>query len=500
VTQATTERGAVPVNQKLDPPARGLRANALNLGGGIAMALGSAGPTASIALTLAAITAANSFASPITILICFVPMLGIAMAFRGLNRWSVNCGATYEWAGRAISPYFGFLSGWLILLAYYIGTISIVLPIGPYTMDLVGGSQDSTLAQAIIGAAALAIVTGFAIIGIRASARVSWTLIVIEYLVITVLAIVCLVAVFGGNSHSEPFHWSWFSWDTLGGGSGLVAGFLSAVYMFSGWDTAALVNEETQHARVTPGTAVVLSVCVLGFMYAFFTFAFQGAVKPDELQAHGENALSYIAQVLSGSALAKLVVLAVLLSAIGSTLGTIVSGARITFAMGASRVLPPALARTDPRFKTPIVATLVVAVFAFVVLWPYTLGSSSVQDSFDTVVSLTGLLFGLFYAATGIAMGVYYRKLAARSARGLFELAIFPVASAAFLLYVSYKAVGDLGGWGGKSLVSLYILLGIGLAIMLYSRLHERSTYFDQPIEAYEPTDHRVTEQAAAPS
>jgi hypothetical protein len=43
---------------------RGLRANALGLGGGIAMALGSAGPTASIALTLAAITSANSFASP----------------------------------------------------------------------------------------------------------------------------------------------------------------------------------------------------------------------------------------------------------------------------------------------------------------------------------------------------------------------------------------------------------------------------------------------------
>jgi hypothetical protein len=46
------------------PTPRGLRANALNLGGGIAMALGSAGPTASIALTLAAITAANEAYDP----------------------------------------------------------------------------------------------------------------------------------------------------------------------------------------------------------------------------------------------------------------------------------------------------------------------------------------------------------------------------------------------------------------------------------------------------
>jgi amino acid transporter len=480
-----TELAATP--QTVPFRERGLRANALSLGGGIAMALASSGPTASIALTLAAIESANSFASPVTILICLVPMLGIAVAFRGLNRWNVNCGATYEWAGRAISPTFGFFSGWLIVLAYYIGTVSIVLPIGPYFMDLVGGSQGSTLAEAVIGAVALAIVTGFAYIGIRASARVSWILIAIEYTAITLLAIVSLVAVFGGNLHSETFHWSWFSWSTLGGGSGLVAGFLSAVYMFSGWDTAALVNEETEHARVTPGTAVLLSVSVLGVLYAFFTFAFQGAVKADQLQAHGENALSYIAQTLSGSALAKLMILAVLLSAVGSTLGTVVSGARITFAMGASAVLPRSFSRTHPRFDTPTVATLLCAGFAFVVLWPYTLGSSSVQDSFDTVVSLDGLIFGLFYAATGIAMGVYYRKLAVRSVRGLLQLLVFPVASAAFLLYVSYKSVGDLGGWGGKSLVSLYVLLALGLAIMLFGRLRGDSEYYRQPIEAYEP-------------
>lgn len=451
------------------------------------MALGSAGPTASIALTLTAIVAANSFAAPVTILICFVPMMGIAVAFRGLNRWRVNCGATYEWAGRAISPSFGFMSGWLILLAYYIGAISIVLPIGPYFMSLVGGSQSATLTQAIVDAVALLIVTGFAILGIRASARVSWILIAIEYTAITILAVVSLVAVFGGNSHSVPFHWSWFSWTTLGGTSGLVAGFLSAVYMYSGWDTAALVNEETERAPVTPGTAVLLSVTVLAVLYAFFTFAFQGAVKPHELQANGSDALSYIAQVLSGSALAKLLILAVLLSAVGSTLGTVVSGARITFAMGASRVLPGVFARTDPRFRTPVAATLLCAGFAFVVLWPYTLGSSSVQSSFDNVVSLDGLLFGLFYAATGIAMAVYYRKLAVRKLSSLFMVAIFPLASACFLLYVSYRSVGGLGGWGGKSLISLYVLLAIGAAIMLYGRIRGTSDYYRQEVEAYDP-------------
>jgi amino acid transporter len=58
-------------------------------------------------------------------------------------------------------------------------------------------------------------------------------------------------------------------------------------------------------------------------------------------------------QRAAGSALAKYMILAVALSAIGSTLATLVSGVREAFAMGADGVLPRALARTHPRFRTP---------------------------------------------------------------------------------------------------------------------------------------------------
>ena len=63
-------------------------------------------------------------------------MLAIAAAFRRLNRWRVNCGATYAWGGRAISPYFGFIVGWITILAYVVGVVSISLPIGPYVVSL----------------------------------------------------------------------------------------------------------------------------------------------------------------------------------------------------------------------------------------------------------------------------------------------------------------------------------------------------------------------------
>jgi amino acid transporter len=465
-----------------------LHRNALSLAGSIVIALGSAGPTASIALTLAGLEAATGFASPLAVLICGVPMLGIAIAYRRLNHWHVNCGGTYIWAGRAISPYLGFMIGWMIILAYFIGAMSIVLPIGSYALQLWHNSyQNSGVAQALIESVALVFVTVIAYLGIRATARVQWLLIAVEYTAVTLLSILCLVSVFGGDSRSVGFDWSWFSWNTLHGTSGIVAGGLIAVYMYSGWDTAILLNEETQDAAENPGRAVIVSVLVLAFLYSFFTFAFQGAVKPGQLQAHGTNALEYLGTTLTGSWLGKWMIVAVLLSGVGSALASIVSGARVLVAMSYDRVLPPVFSRTHPNHHTPTVATLLGAGIAGAALWLYALGSSGVQNLFNTIVSIDGLLFALFYAATGIAVAVYYRRLATKGAAQLLELMVLPVGSALFLLYIAYRSVPALGGWTSRNLEYLYLMLLAGVAIMFYSKARRLSNYFDLPLEAYDP-------------
>lgn len=130
-------------------------------------------------------------------------------------------------------------------------------------------------------------------------------------------------------------------------------------------------------------------------------------------------------------------------------------------------------------------------------VWLYTFGSSSVQNSFDMVVSVDGLLFALFYAMTGIATAVYFRKLARRSAWSFVLVALFPLASAAFLVYIMYRSVAGLGGWSGRDLVSLYVMLGIGAAIALYVRFWGHSDYFSRPRETYEPEDELVAAQSS---
>jgi amino acid transporter len=466
----------------------GLRQNAIGLADAIIVGMASSGPTASLAVTLAAIVAASSFAGPIAILICFLPMLGIALAYRQLNRWRVDCGASYVWVGRAITPYLGFMVGWIMLLGYFLGTISDILPVGPYVLEVIDPSQqNSSLATAISASVWLVIVTVIAYIGIQLTARFQWLLASIEYLIITAFAIVTLVAVLGHHRGTSPFHWSWFSWHSMGGTSGLVGGILIAVYMFSGWDTSVYVNEETRQSRVNPGRAVVVGVVTLGVMYAFYTFAFEGGVTQKALQANGDDALAYIVKSVAGSPWDKVMIVAVLLSIVGATQTALVAGSRIAFAMGQDRVLPSALGTSHPRHRTPAVATVVFAVLTLAVTWVYTLSSSSVEGAFTNVVSSVGLMFALFYAATGIAMAVYYRKLAARGVGGFLQLALVPLVSAAFLIWVAIKSVPGLGGWNGTVMHYMYVMLAVGVIFLLIARFIGRSSYFNEPIEAYDP-------------
>jgi amino acid transporter len=93
--------------------------------------MASSAPAATVGLILASLAAATAYGGGLILIITAIPMLIIANAYRRLNMWHANCGASFEWVGRAINPYLGFLTGWLMVVAYIIGTVSAVEVLGP---------------------------------------------------------------------------------------------------------------------------------------------------------------------------------------------------------------------------------------------------------------------------------------------------------------------------------------------------------------------------------
>ena len=75
-----------------------------------------------ILIAAVGVSSATAFSSKIQ-----NPMVAIARRYRRLNLWSANCGASFEWVGRAINPYLGFLTGWLMIAGYLIGAVAEVV-------------------------------------------------------------------------------------------------------------------------------------------------------------------------------------------------------------------------------------------------------------------------------------------------------------------------------------------------------------------------------------
>ena len=105
--------------------------------------MANSAPTVAIGLSLAGLAAAAAYGSAVIIL-CGIPMLVIANAYRLLNLWSANCGASFEWVGRAIDPYLGFLTGWLMIAASLIAAVAGVVVLAPSVLAIFGGTALST--------------------------------------------------------------------------------------------------------------------------------------------------------------------------------------------------------------------------------------------------------------------------------------------------------------------------------------------------------------------
>jgi amino acid transporter len=439
----------------------------IGLAGDWVIGAANAGPGLSLSVTLAAIVAATAYGSGPVILLCAVPMLIVAASYRRLNAWNANCGAAFDWVSRSISPYLGWLTGWLMIMANLIGNVAAVTVLAPSVLAVFGQNQNARWPNILIDTAVGVLMIAIAVVGIRFSARTQIVLAIVEYGIVIALAIAATVFWGGHHAGSYPPSAGWLSLSGIGGKGSLSAGLLFAVFMFTGWDASANVNEETHRPRVNPGRAVLLVVVFLGLFYALCTMALQGAVSPHALQANAAAPLVYIGHVIGGTWLGRLAGLAVALSVIAGTgTGFVVLG-RIGFGMSSTGALPAALGNLNPRFRTPVLATVLPGIAFLIVTWVYLL-VGSVSAAFSALVAGTGILFTSYYILTGVAMIAYYRRRVFSSLVGAFMDGLLPLAAAVFLGWIIYKAMASNAANVNWTIVGI---VGVGVVLMFVTRL-----------------------------
>ncbi|HWF79777.1 MAG TPA: APC family permease [Streptosporangiaceae bacterium] len=453
----------------------------IGLAGDWVIGAANSGPALSLSVTLAAIVAATAYGSGPVILLCAVPMLIIANAYRRLNSWNANCGAAFTWVGRTMSPYLGWLTGWLMIMANLIGNVAAVTVLAPSVLAVAGQNQNARWPNIIIDTIVGVLMIAIAVIGIKLSVRTQIVLAVVEYGIVIALAIAATVFWAGHSAGSYQPSAGWLSLSGIGGKGSLSAGLLFAVFMFVGWDGSANVNEETHRPSVNPGKAVLLAVLFLAIFYALCTMGLQGAVSPHALQANAAAPLVYIGQILGGTWFGRAAGLAVALSVIAGTgTGFVVLG-RIGFGMSSSGALPGSLGNLSPRFGTPVLATIIPGAVFVVVTWVYLL-VGSVASAFTALVAGTGILFTSYYILTGLALIAYYRRRVFSSPVSAVMLGLLPVAAVVFLGWIIWKTMAANAANVNWTIAGIVVL---GIVIMVAVRMTSSGArYFSTKREA----------------
>jgi amino acid transporter len=475
---ALMSTSAPPATPTPSPVNKGLKLGVLGLLSTIVIGVASAAPGYSLAATMGYIADEVGAKGPIIMLLAFIPMLFISYAYKALNNVDPDCGTSFTWVARVFSRRLGWVTGWVIVAADVIVMANLAQIAGKYSFDLLGlkSLSDSTWAVTLLGCVWIVGMTWIAWRGVELSARMQVILLGLELTVLAVFSVVALVRVYASKAGSLAVHPSldWFNPFTGGiSVKALSAAILLAVFIYWGWDSAVVVNEETENREVTPGRAGILATVILLATYVVVTIAAQAyaGVGQDGIgmtnPATIDDPLSGIGEAVLGGWGAKFLFLAVLSSAAASTQTTILPTARTTLSMGAYKALPKAFGDVHPRYQTPTVSTwamgLVSVVFYAGLTW---LSPASLTD----LIAAIGLLIAFYYGLTGFASAWYFRNEPGRTAKDLWLKVILPLLGGLILLAAFVKSAWDYAqpGAGETKLLGIggVFVLGIGSILL----------------------------------
>ena len=461
-----TRTGLVPEG-RLEP-------NAIGVAQDTVIGMATAAPAASAGLILAGLALATAYASGPALILMALPMIVIANCYRRLNLWNANCGAAFEWVGRVINPYAGFLVGWLMIMAGIIGTISTTVVLAPSVLAVFGSTTTAVAPNLAIDTAVIIGMLVIAIVGIRITARTQVGMALIEYSILIGFAIVGLMAVINHRHGTFPITKDWFSLSGIGGHGSLAAGFLVALFAYTGWDGTIYVNEEVKHRRANPGKAAMMAVAFLAVVYTVTQVGLQGVVPRAKLQANSTDALVYVAQALGGAGWAKVMALALTLSVVATTGVGIVLGARVIYGMANHRVLPPFLGNVNRRFVTPVAASLVFGVVLLGLTWAYLL-FTSLENTFNDAIAITALLYAAFYIFTALAAVIYYWRRIFSNVMDAVTLGVLPLGAAGFLGWILVRSVQAAPA---SQIWTMVAIIAVGIVLMLVARVVLRPQFF----------------------
>jgi amino acid transporter len=404
----------------------------------VALSAAAMAPVLAVVLNAPAAGANAGAALPVAFLLAFVAALFVSNTVIEFTKKLPSSGSFYTFCTKSIGSLAGFLTGWIYAAAFVALTIGLFAANGAFMHTYLQSTFGWGVPWWLLGIVLVGLAMILSVRSIRTSVRLDLILLAAEMFVFALLALIAIIRAGSGNSLSY-FNPTSGPNGLSGVGLGVVFGLLSYI----GFEAAATLGEETANPKRNVPLAIRAALIGVG---VFFVFVLYGLAAGFHLNtAEGmQNFLSSPAQFTSLAEqnapwLTQPVEFAAVAGLFSCMLAVLNTTVRVMYAMASERVLPPALSRIHPKFRSPFISIYVLVAFSVIVgialsLWV----GSGLTDVYGFTGSIGTIGVILVYAMANVGLIKFYWGEADFNA---WRHLVAPVLGTAVLLYPLWSTV-----------------------------------------------------------
>jgi len=395
----------------------------------------------------------------LALLMFFVPQ---SLTVVELARRFPDEGGIYDWTKRAFGPFHGFMCGWsywISNLAYFPTVLISGVVLGSYA----GGARGVALAKSTTYTTALALtlMAIATILCVAGTAKGKWLANIGGLAIWVPGGLLCVCGI--------------IAWQKFGSATAITLASLKPkfeldtmnfwsqqAFAFAGLELAPIMAGEIRDPEKNIPRGALLAGVSIALVYLAGTAALMAVIPPAQVDLIGGpvQAIDDVARRYGFPGVSGAIGLLMAVGALGGAAAWLAGSARLAFVAGLDRFLPPAFGKLHPKWGTPYVAILALAIPALALLALGFFGGT-VAETFVLLADMTLLLYFvpfLYMFAALLKLGASPKMsglaiLGALTTLAAVVLALIPPAEAASKLVFAEKLAGGtlgffvVGGW-----------------------------------------------------